>query len=414
MTTQPRCNHLSASSIAAFKACPQRFRLSYVEGLRPAEDTESLRMGSNWHSMFEVYAKAIAVFLANRTHTYAPDPADIELVAMAKVVEHLNERYKNMPVGFDAKKWEIERTILLTSFIGYQWYWANDPIEFLANELPFNLPLHFPKSGMPLPMSEVQRVGKIDHVVKWQGAICALERKSTSRSIDADSDYWDKSKKDTQVSMYALAFTELRDVPNLITAGSYASDTRFGNTLYDVWKKPTIKPCLLTQKETAEFIASGDYCGQKFVIKEDTEEGYDGSPDIRLIDINSVRAEVEPGKKGFAIRETVDMYAARLLQDITERPDFYFQRREIVRTDAEIHSFKKQLFAIYQSQKAAITGNNWYENEQQCRATFRCQYLSICYGTGAEAVCDGKTTPPGFKRIFVDLTIEGSVVESED
>lgn len=401
-----RCNHLSASSIASFKSCPQRFRLGYVEGLRPSTDSDSQRTGTNWHSMFEVYA-----------NYKSDEPKDDH--AMAAVVEHLNERYKNMPVGFDAKKWEIERTILLTSFIGYQWYWANDPIEFLANELPFNLPLFFPKSGMSLPMNEVQRVGKIDHVVKWQGAICALERKSTSRSIDADSDYWDKSKKDTQVSMYALAFRDMwtskyaPGIPQIVVKAIEATPNyRFGNTLYDVWKKPTIRPCMLTQKETAEFITSGDYCGQKFGVTRSAEDA--PLSELGKVFVDQVECEIEPGKKGFAIRETVEMYAARLLQDITERPEFYFQRREIVRTDAEIVEFKKELFAVYQSQKFMTSQNVWFSNEQQCRATFKCQYLGICYGPGADSVCDGETTPNGYKRIFVQLTNEGSVVESED
>jgi hypothetical protein len=30
---------------------------------------------------------------------------------------------------------------------------------------------------------------------------------------------------------------------------------------------------------------------------------------------------------------------------------------------------------------------------------------------GADAVCDGRTTPDGFKRIFVDLTVNGQEIE---
>jgi hypothetical protein len=49
--------------------------------------------------------------------------------------------------------------------------------------------------------------------------------------------------------------------------------------------------------------------------------------------------------------------------------------------------------------------------KHQCRATFACKFIPICYGPGADAVCDGKTTPPGFKRIFVDLTVNGQEVD---
>jgi hypothetical protein len=69
------------------------------------------------------------------------------------------------------------------------------------------------------------------------------------------------------------------------------------------------------------------------------------------------------------------------------------------------------LYAVYQSQKLMAKHGTWFENESQCRATFPCPYIPICYGPGAAAVCDGKTTPPNFKRIFVDLTVNGQEVE---
>ena len=367
-----------------------RFRLAYVEGLRPAGDTASQRMGTNWHAMHEVYAKAgINLF---------DSPEHMQESRVNAVVEHLNQRYANMPVGMDAGAWALERTILLTSFLGYLWRWSEDPVEFLDSELAFELPVHLPRSGMPLSTNEAVRVGKIDHVIKWRGAVCALERKSTSKAIGPDSDYWDRSKKDTQVSMYALAFRDMKLFPE---------EGRKGNTLYDVWHKPTIKPAMLTQKETAAFLESGVYCDVTFDIPKQPEDSED-------IIVGGVKCEVEVGKKGFAIRETLDMYAARLLADIYTRPDYYFERREIVRTDAEIAAFRQQVYAVYQTQKTFIRENTWYENEASCRATFKCAYVGICHGVGAEAVCDGKTTPDGFKREFVNLTIAGSDVECED
>ena len=60
------------------------------------------------------------------------------------------------------EEWELERTVLLMSFIGYQWHYQDDPLEFLASELPFNLPLLDPRVGLPLSTAEVKVVGKID------------------------------------------------------------------------------------------------------------------------------------------------------------------------------------------------------------------------------------------------------------
>jgi hypothetical protein len=399
--------HLSASSIAAFKACPQRFRLAYREGLRLIEDTESQRMGTNWHAMHECYANTYQKWMQGSPEATVEGAERESLQAVGHL---LNERYAgSIPNSKTPEEWSLERTLLLISFIGYLWYWQNDPVEFIASEVPFNLPLMAPKVNLPLPMSEVQRVGKIDHIIKWQGAVCALERKSTSRSIDADSDYWDKSKKDTQVSMYALAF---RDMLNADKDDLFNTECeRFGNTLYDVWHKPTIKPADLTQKDTAAFLDSGEYMGTQFQLAvtlhpNPTEENK------HLISVNGAAAEVTMGKKGFAIRETVEMFGARLLQDIYKRPEFYYARREISRTDGELYQFKSTLFAVYTAQKSFERSGCWFENESQCRATYACPYIPICYGEGADKVCASGATPNGFKRIFVDLTVNGQEVEA--
>lgn len=433
-STLPRVNKLSASSIAAFKACPTRYRLGYVEGLRPIQDTESQRIGTNWHEMHETYAAALEAWKTDESESENAQRSDQDEYALQAVVTLLNDRYSGMPISKTPFEWALERQILLTSFIGYLWYWQNDPVEVIASEVPFELPIHMPRTGLPLPTSEVLRVGKIDHIIRWQGAVCALERKSTSRQIGPDSDYWDRAKKDTQVSMYALAFRDLiqkkartdRGQPfvkviyfDQLFEGIGLEDCRYiawdqservGNTLYDVWHKPTIKPSMLTQKETAEFIRSREYCGQCFEAEWKQENPHDPTPTSMIV--NGASVEIEPGKKGFAIKETIDMFGARLLQDIQQRPDFYFQRREIARTDAEIREFRQQLFAVYQAQKSFQKSGCWFENEQQCRATFTCQYVPICYGPGADSVCDGKTVPDGFKRIFVDLTVNG--VSTED
>jgi hypothetical protein len=409
----PRTVHLSATSIKALKSCPMKLRLGYVEGLRPDRDTESQRCGTNWHALHETYANALSA-------AYTASEGDLEElageIAMEAVLNLLNERYADVPSWIDAHAWALERQILLTSFIGYLWYWQNDQVEFLASEVPFNLPVHEPRTGMPLSMKSVQRVGKIDHIVKWHDGICALERKSTSRSIASDSDYWQTWNKDTQISMYALAFADLKGANLLPDSVRYdvaqtealGGTVRYGNTLVDAWHKPTIRPCMLTQAETKVFLETGVYQEQQFAVMQ-ASAGQAGSP--LEVTVNGVRVEVEQGKKGFAIKETIEMFAARLLQDIYARPEFYFARREIARTADEIRQFRGELFSIYQIQKLFTSTGHWFSNESQCRATFACPYIPICYGPGASAVCESGATPPGFKRIFVNLTVNGREVE---
>ena len=532
----PICYKMSASSIGAFKACPQRFRLAYREGLRPDGETEAQRVGTNWHALHEVYHNAL-------TDSGCHD------AAQQAIVNHLDERYAEVPGWTTPQEWDLERQKLLTCFLAYQWYYQNDTITYISNELPFELPIH-DLDGKPLPLDKVCRVGKIDHLICWSNMVGVLERKSTTRDIDPSSQYWEKSQKDTQVSNYALAVKDLMNFPNPVSASIYGdyfelplsqdmvtivdekdrelieqyrwhawsgdnktyyaatniktddgyvakrmhqilmgdtvdnqhidhinrdsldnrrcnlrvttrsvnrlnSDTRgiswhkasekwvarimvggkskslgyfdnesdakqayeaakaailpetqhpvcFGNTLYDVWRRPSTKPKLLTQADTAEFQETKKYFGQEFDFEE-----VDGI--INIVDGQEVESKI--GKKGYAIRESNRMYAARLLDELTENPERYFQRKEIARTDAEIAQFRRELFNIYQAQRAFETADCWYENENQCRATFACQYIPICYGSGANAVCNGETTPDGFKRIFVDLTMKESDYE---
>lgn len=391
----PETYHLSASSIAVFLRCPVAFRLSYREGIRLAEDTESQRVGTGYHGMFEAYGNA---------------EGDHE-AKVAAGIEYLNERYKNCPAHFDFNAWAVERQVLFTAFHAYWWYWQNDSVEILESEIAFNLPIHAPKVGLPLPMDKVQRVGKIDHLVKWQGAVCCLERKTTARSIAPDSVYWEKWRKDKQVSMYALAFQDLRATDEKIQTLIAGAD-RFGSTLVDVFAKPKTKPAMLTQKETAEFIASGMYQEQTFEVSvtyhpdpiAEKEEGH-------TVVVNGYEADVEMGKKGFAIRETVEMYGARLLQEMYATPEKFFQRREIVRTDAELTKFRKSLYSIYQTQRTMDETGAYYENENACNDPFPCQFKPICFGPGADKICETGETPPNFKRIFTDLTVAGVALE---
>ena len=394
--SNPTCYHLSASSISAFKACPTRFRLGYREGLRPVEDTESQRVGTNWHKLHEVF----------QNHWRETGDKD---EARDAALQHLNDRYAETPcpASKTIEEWDVERQVLAVSFVGYHGYWTaqEDSIAPLVSELPFKLPVMVPGIGLPLPVSEVLRVGKVDHLVLWRGKVVPWERKSTSRSIAPDSEYWEKSRKDTQVSMYATAFRDLVANPELLSEVVQKcpefDPNVVGSVLYDVWHKPTLRPSMLTQKETAALVATKAYCGSEFDITGDP-----ANPES--LRIEGKAPTIELGKKAgaFAIRETPDLFAARLAEDITKRPEFYFQRREITRSDQEVEKFRGELFNLYQAQKLYSQYNVWVENEAQCRATFPCPYIPICYGPGADAVCDGATTPPGFKRIFVDLTVQ--------
>jgi len=140
---------------------------------------------------------------------------------------------------------------------------------------------------------------------------------------------------------------------------------------YDVWHKPSIKPKALSQKATKEFIETGEYCGEKFEVanvENDTQ-----------IEVNGAQALIEPGKKGFAIYETPEMYGARLLADIAERPDFYFAQREIARDDRQMEEFEADLCRLVKSVRAYQRGDLWTKNCRSCESPFWCPFRSLCF-----------------------------------
>lgn len=389
---QPRTIHLSATAVKAFKGCPVSFCLPYVEGLRPIEDTDSQRMGTNWHALHEVYRNQVI------TNEH-PDNPGLHDSPFDAAITHLNEAYATCPDGKAVEDWAVERTILATSFAAYVWYYQNDPLEVVATEIAFELPVHHPKTGLPLSMQDVIRIGKIDTLVRREAVVAPWDYKSTSKDIGPTSGFWDHLRLDTQISMYVMAAQELHLVDGLCQYGILPQE-RVAGAGYDVWRKPGLRPSKLTQAESKALVETGKYLEEEFTVS------MEGSLSTLHAVVNGKAAETELGKKEgtFSIRETPEMFGVRLMKDIMLRPDYYFQRRVIPRTDADIRTFRAELYNIYQSMKTMRDSGHWFHNEHQCRATYPCPYIPACHH-GLD-VSEGKT-PSGFKRIFTPVTVGG-------
>jgi len=100
--------------------------------------------------------------------------------------------------------------------------------EVISVELEFTFPLLNPETESP--SKTFVEAGKIDGVLKHKtsGAIKVLEHKTTSESVEPESDYWARLAMDGQISKYVLAVMQ------------GGQDVR--SVVYDVAKKPGIKP----------------------------------------------------------------------------------------------------------------------------------------------------------------------------
>ena len=396
MTKRPL--HLSASAIASFKACPVRFRNAYVLGLRTVGDTETQRVGTNWHHILDIATRKPGSVCTSCANKSANDP-ECTLCAgtghlpddiMDAVTREINGIYEGKTFS-DPIAAEIERVKLLYSLSGYRWYYSEQPEEVITREQHFDLTLRNPETGHTLP--NVRLKGCIDKIINWNGHPAIKEHKSTSSSVDPDSTYWGHLNLDTQTTLYLYAARRWQAEGLLEPWGIKASDPPISKILYDVWHKPQISPKKLTQGDSKKFVAEGIYFGQKFEMRSGD------LPEKDVCEINGIQAIVEPGTKPgtFAVQETPEMYGARLLTDIVERPGFYFRCVELSKTDKEMESFEWELFNIYRTMQDMIRTGHWYRDEHQCEAKYKCDYISCCYnGVNVES----GIVPDGFKLIF--------------
>jgi hypothetical protein len=317
---------------------------------------------------------------------------------MKRITADLNDAYEIKPASKSDEDWAVEKEKIWIAYNGYRHYWQDDDSEVIAVEVKFELPLYGP-SGKALPGVVV--VGMIDKLRRHRdsGIVFVDEHKSTSAPIDSDSTYWAKLNLDTQTLLYVYAARELQKVGALEIYGIKATDPLICEARYDVWKKPTIKAKMLTQGESKKFVTVGDklgvYCGDEFEITWDSN----GDAPASNYKVNGVLAEINPGAKEgtFQIRETAEMYGARLFQDICAAPEKHYARRVIARTDSELERFEQELINIYRTVQFLNKEDRWWHNEAQCEATWKCPYISSCYN-GVEL--DPNNPPEGFKCIY--------------
>jgi len=406
---------MSATSIALFKRCPYAFWVKYILGLIPVETKDALRIGTNWHKVLEIIGLTPGSIcscgslgcqsqsIITLPDVYDSDPECPICNGTGYVVKdriqaatnYIYKAYENKPESKEEKDWFKERTHLLYALSGYIWYWSapEHSYEVLATEIEFEIPVINPETGAK---TEATIQGKIDKIVRLpDGTVAVNEYKTTSKDISQDSQYWNRLHLDTQTKLYPYAVQQMQQAGELEKYGIKADDPLIRTVMYDVHRKPGIGMVWLTQKASQELVETEMYLGPKFEVVR--------SIDNEFIEINGVIAGVKPGAKEgtFAIMETPDMLGTRLLNDMVEQPERYFARRVIARTDQELKDLELDVYNIYQTMKFMHKNNRWWQDEQQCEATWHCENKQMCY-IGVDPTV---AIPDGYKsRWEVDKT----------
>ena len=341
-------NLLTHSSEQSYKTCARKFALQYRLGLRPAHDSDALRMGSAFHIGLEQLKSG----------------KDEDEAAAAVVGAYADHR---CPPWLTPEDFTVELETAVALVRGYARRWADDMIvDYIAVEMPFNLPIVNPDTGHETPT--FRTAGKIDGIARLpDGRIALVEHKTTSDSIEPGSDYWSKLLIDSQISRYVLA----------ARAMGYEVET----TVYDVVRKPMIRPKAIAKADRAQATSEGYYHGVK---------------------LTGMCPE----------RETPLLFGARLLADLTERRDFYFARMEIARLEADLTDFQREQWILQQTIRAAdLKLREWGlaafpRNTGACTSPYKCQYLDACRGLTGDP---SESIPDGFRvidRLHGELSTE--------
>ena len=322
---------LTHSRLACLASCPKKHWFRYELGMVSERSSTPLRMGAAVHNGLDALASGMDMesALTAATAPYADVPTWCQSAE-------------------DVADWCVEAATVSAMVQGYRERWGDIQFNVIAAEKEFNVPLRNPETSAASKTWTF--AGKIDRIIRLDdGRLAVLETKTAGESIEPTSDYWTRLRIDNQISGYMIAARELGHNVECV--------------IYDVLRKPAIRPKNITKAERAAATANGKYFD--LPITEQCPE-----------------------------RETPEMFGARLLADMRERPDFYFARREIARMASELVLFNGELWDEAKILRERQLSNRWRRNTGACIHPYPCEYQGPCWN-GWDA---SDPMPDGFIR----------------
>ena len=196
-----RSDTLTASRMGTLLACPRKHYWRYEVGLGAAVSAGALRFGSAWHAAMECRWQGMACDAAlAKACEGAESFTELDVATLSGLLAGYYARYGGVA--------EVVRTLHPEQEFRYA----------LDGSRTFDI------------------AGKIDGLgVLADGRLALVEQKTTSDSLEADSDYWQRLRFNPQIYQYVLA--------------ARALGWNVQTVIYDVVKKPAIRQ---KQGETAE------------------------------------------------------------------------------------------------------------------------------------------------------------------
>lgn len=297
---------LTNSARNKFAACHRAYQLFYVQGKRPVIPSDALGFGTAMHALLE------GVWGGSSSRANGKGDGELRF--------NTGDPYRDMT--------------LKALYEGYLDRWEREDderFEKVAAEVYFEAPLMNPETG---GISKTWVLaGKIDAIAreKSSGKLYIIEHKTTSQDIGPGSDYWRRLAIDGQVSGYYV--------------GAQANGYEVENCLYDVIRKPTIKPYKATPEDKRKYNKDGSL-----------------SKTCREFD------------------ETPEEWYHRLELDIIQRPDYYYARVEVARSADDLTDYLFDMWAVGREIADAQRLGRFSRNPQNCQSYGKCEFFDVCSG----------------------------------
>lgn len=235
---------------------------------------------------------------------------------------------------------QAERIAISCMAMSYFKYYVNVTPRFKVVEKAWTVPLINPDGGVSRTFNLTGRTDAVDDQDRiW-------ETKTSGEDLSGDSDLWVRLRMDPQLSLYYYVMRTM-GLP-------------VGGIIYDVVRKPGLKFSRVPEL---------DEDGLKVVLHEDGSRA-----------INKNGSPRQTGGEGLTVQtreETPEEFTERLLADIADRPEYYFQQRLITRLDEDVLDYLRDIWQQAKALHDALNNGRWFRNVSHHTCKW-CEYAPLC------------------------------------
>jgi len=309
------------TQVKTFRRCQREHHYAYRLGYRAVDSVEALRFGTLVHCGFESYWLRVSL------------EDTLALITSKAADEYEAAKARALIIGYFARWREVDDA---------------GPLP-VAVEAEFRAPLRNPETGAP--SRTYQRGGKLDVLF----ADHYMEHKTTSEEIGVGSVYWKRLTLDAQISTYF--------------EGASALGVDAQRCVYDVVRKPGLRPSQ---------VPILDEHGCKIVLNANGERVRTAKGRFR---------ETASAADGYVLQtrtETPEEYESRIIADIAENVNRYYQRGDVVRFESELEEAEFDVWHLTRSMRESELAGRYPRNPDACERYGRtCVYFDVCCGTAS-------------------------------